>query len=83
MRNKSVGAVLVGLALVVALVGTGRARAQSNAEPKQNRECSDATIEGSYGIQISGTRPRRRAARSSRLSESSSATMTASAGLPR
>ena len=57
MRNKSVGAVLVGLALVVALVGTGRARAQSNAEPKQNRECSDATIEGSYGIQISGTRP--------------------------
>jgi hypothetical protein len=57
MRKTTLGTAAVGFALVIALVGTGRARAQSNAEPKHNRGCSDATIEGTYGIQISGTRP--------------------------
>ena len=57
MRKISRGTAVVGIALVVTLVGTLGVRAQQNAEPKENRGCSAATIKGTYGIQISGTRP--------------------------
>jgi hypothetical protein len=57
MGTMSRGTAVVGGALVVALVGTGGVWAQLNASPRKNRACSDATIGGTYGIQISGTRP--------------------------
>ena len=49
--------VVVAAAVVGTLAATSGLGAQSSAEPKKHRGCSDATIAGSYGIQISGTRP--------------------------
>jgi len=57
MRKISRGTLVIGVALVVALVGTVGVGAQQNAKPKKNVGCSDATIKGAWGIQISGTQP--------------------------
>ena len=51
------GTVVVGVAVVVTLAGAWRPGVQANGGPKKNRGCSDATITGTYGIQITGTRP--------------------------
>jgi hypothetical protein len=52
------GLVIVATAAVLGtLAGASGLRAQANAEPNRHRGCSAATIAGSYGIQISGTRP--------------------------
>jgi hypothetical protein len=48
--------VVVILGAVVALGGTGHGEARAD-EGEGNRACSDATLRGTYGIQISGTRP--------------------------
>jgi hypothetical protein len=57
MRVHPRTAVVIILGGIGILAGTFGARAQANAEPQKDRGCSDATIEGTYGIQISGTRP--------------------------
>ena len=57
MRKISRGTVVVGIALVVTLGGTLGVGAHQNAEPKGNHGCSVASIKGTYGIQILGTRP--------------------------
>jgi len=57
MRKINRAAIVIGVALAVTVLGTLGVRAQQNAEPKENRGCSAATIKGAYGIQISGTRP--------------------------
>jgi len=57
MRKISRGTLVVGVALFVALVGTVGVGAQQNAKPKKNLGCTDATIKGAWGIQISGTQP--------------------------
>jgi len=49
--------IAVTAAVVGTLAGASGLGAQANAEPKKHRGCSEATIAGSYGIQISGTRP--------------------------
>ena len=46
MRKISRGTLVIGVALVVALVGTVGVGAQQNAKPKKNVGCSDATIKG-------------------------------------
>jgi hypothetical protein len=53
------GAVVVGVgvALVVALVSKWGVGAQAKEEPKKDHGCNAATIRGTYGIQITGTRP--------------------------
>jgi hypothetical protein len=53
------GAVVVGVgvALVVTSAGKWGVGAQAKEEPKRNRACNVATIRGTYGIQITGTRP--------------------------
>ena len=51
------GTVVVGVAVLVTLAGAWRSGVQANGGPKKNRGCSDATITGTYGIQITGTRP--------------------------
>jgi hypothetical protein len=48
--------VLAAIAGIAALAGR-ELGAQANAQPKKHRGCTSATIAGSYGIQISGTRP--------------------------
>ncbi len=57
MRKISRGTLVVGVALFVALAGTVGVGAQQNAKPKKNLGCTDATIKGAWGIQISGTQP--------------------------
>ena len=54
MRRITRKTIVAGVALAALATAVG---AQQNFEPKQNRECSDGTIQGAYGIQISGTRP--------------------------
>jgi hypothetical protein len=51
------GAVVVGIAVVVFVAGASRPGVQANGQSKKNRGCGNATITGTYGIQISGTRP--------------------------
>ena len=51
------GTVVVGVAVLVTLAGAWRSGVQANGGPKKNRGCSDATITGTYGIQISGIAP--------------------------
>jgi hypothetical protein len=57
MRTMRLRTVMMILGIVVALTSTWGVGAQGNAELKKNRRCSDATLKGAYGIQISGTRP--------------------------
>jgi hypothetical protein len=58
MRRMRLGTVVVVLGAGMALAGV-RVGAQYNAETgrARHRGCSEATIEGTYGIQITGTRP--------------------------
>jgi len=51
------GTVVVGVAVVVTLAGAWQPEAQAKGQPRKNRGCSDTTIAGAYGIQITGTRP--------------------------
>ena len=51
------GTIVVGVAVVVTLAGAWQPGAQAKGQPKKNRGCSDATISGAYGIQITGTQP--------------------------
>jgi hypothetical protein len=49
--------VVIVVGTLVVLAGTLGLGAQANGEPEENQGCSEATIRGTYGIQISGTRP--------------------------
>jgi hypothetical protein len=56
MKRMNWAPVIVILGAGVAVAGLGGRDARED-EPTQNRKCSDATLRGDYGIQISGTRP--------------------------
>lgn len=56
MKRMNFAPVVVILGAGVAFAGLWERDARAN-EPTQNRKCSDATLRGTYGIQISGTRP--------------------------
>lgn len=56
MRIISGRTATVGFALIVALVGTWSVGARAK-DPGRKRGCDLATIKGTYGIQMSGTRP--------------------------
>ncbi len=56
MKRTNWAPVVVILGAVVALAGTGNAQERAD-KPQGNRACSDATLRGTYGVQISGMRP--------------------------
>ena len=56
MKRANWASVVVVLGAVVVLAGTWQRDAWAD-EPDGHRACSDATLRGTYGIQISGTRP--------------------------
>jgi hypothetical protein len=56
MKPMNRAPVVVILGSLVACAGLW-ARGAHADEPSPNRRCTDATIRGAYGIQISGTRP--------------------------
>jgi len=49
------GTVVVAVGVVVTLAGAWRPGVQANGGPKKSRGCSDATIIGTYGIQVKGS----------------------------
>ena len=52
MRKINRAAIVIGVALAVTVLGTLGVRAQQNAEPKENRGCSAATINCSGVAQL-------------------------------
>jgi hypothetical protein len=57
MRKTGRGMAGFGVALVAALVGSWVVGTRAREEGRESRVCNVATIRGTYGIQISGTRP--------------------------
>lgn len=57
MRKTGQRTIGIGLALMVALVASWVAGARAKEEPREHHGCNARTLKGSYGIQISGTRP--------------------------
>jgi hypothetical protein len=56
MKRVNWAPVVVVLGAVIVLAGTWQREARAD-ERDGHRACSDATLRGTYGIQISGTRP--------------------------
>ena len=57
MRREKPWTAGVVTALAVAAIGTLSGARDANAQQQPTNECSNATLRGSYGIQIQGTRP--------------------------